>query len=121
VVDLPTVGKNLQEQTMNSFGAKGNGFDYGGRLANANAFPSLHHVFGSRSENIISQIYVSNIRECISAQLAELDQANISAWAQSQANNGGSAAALEKVFRIQADLITKKNGGHHLRLFIITI
>ncbi|CAE6429443.1 hypothetical protein BN14_06483 [Rhizoctonia solani AG-1 IB] len=92
VVDLPTVGKNLQEQTMNSFGAKGNGFDYGGRLANANAFPSLHHVFGSQSENIVSQIY-----------------ANISAWAQSQANNGGSAAALEKVFRIQADLITKKN------------
>ncbi|CAE6445439.1 unnamed protein product [Rhizoctonia solani] len=92
VVDLPTVGKNLQEQTMSSFGAEGNGFDYGGALANANAFPSLHHVFGSQTKSVISQIY-----------------ANIPTWAQSQANSGGSAAALEKVFRIQADLITKKN------------
>ncbi|KAG9093186.1 hypothetical protein FRC07_011517, partial [Ceratobasidium sp. 392] len=30
VVDLPAVGKNLQEQTMNSLGADGNGFDVGG-------------------------------------------------------------------------------------------
>ncbi|KAL5634055.1 hypothetical protein ACGC1H_006030 [Rhizoctonia solani] len=93
VVDLPTVGKNLQEQTMNSFGAKGNGFDYGGSgPSNANAFPGIHHVFGSQAESVASQIY-----------------SNIPAWAQSLANNGGSAAGLEKVFRVQADLITKKN------------
>ncbi|KAF8732638.1 Glucose oxidase, partial [Rhizoctonia solani] len=93
IVDLPTVGKNLQEQTMNSFGAEGNGFDYGGpSLSNVNAFPGLSQVFGSQSENVVSQIY-----------------ANIATWAQSQADSGGSATALEKVFRIQADLITKKN------------
>ncbi|CAE6479891.1 unnamed protein product [Rhizoctonia solani] len=93
VLDLPAVGKNLQEQTMNSFGAEGNGFDYGGSgPSNANAFPGLSHVFGSQAQSIASQI-----------------NSNISAWAQTQAENGGSAAALEKVFRVQADLITKKN------------
>ncbi|QRW20797.1 GMC oxidoreductase [Rhizoctonia solani] len=60
-------------------------------LSNVNAFPGLSQVFGSQSENVVSQIY-----------------ANIATWAQSQADSGG-ATALEKVFRIQADLITKKN------------
>ncbi|KAJ1305214.1 hypothetical protein OPQ81_000243 [Rhizoctonia solani] len=93
VVDLPTVGRNLQEQTMNSFGAEGNAFDYGGSgPSNANAFPGLNHVFGSQAESVATQIY-----------------SNIPVWAQSLTENGGSTAALEKVFRVQADLITKKN------------
>ncbi|CAE6414335.1 unnamed protein product [Rhizoctonia solani] len=93
LVDLPAVGKNLQEQTMSTFGAKGNGFDYGGSgPSDIIAFPGFQHVFGSQAESIVSQIY-----------------SNIPAWAQSQAENGGSAAALEQVFRAQADLITKRN------------
>jgi hypothetical protein len=59
VVNLPTVGKNLQERTMNSLGAKGNGFDWGGRgPSNVIAFPNLYQVFGSQGASVASQIQV---------------------------------------------------------------
>ncbi|KAG9089557.1 hypothetical protein FRC06_001487 [Ceratobasidium sp. 370] len=91
VVDLPTVGKNLQEQTMNSLGADGNGFDVGGSgPSDCIAYPNLYQVFGAQGTVIASQI-----------------QSNVSAWAKAQAANGGSATALQKIFQIQADLITK--------------
>ncbi|KAB5588733.1 Glucose oxidase [Ceratobasidium theobromae] len=94
VVDLPTVGKNLQEQTMSSVGAKGNGFSKGGKgPSDVIAFPNLYQVFGSQGTNVSLQI-----------------QSKVSKWAQSQAANGGSAAALGKIFQIQADLITKNMG-----------
>ncbi|CEL53703.1 Glucose oxidase OS=Aspergillus niger GN=gox PE=1 SV=1 [Rhizoctonia solani AG-1 IB] len=93
VVNLPTVGKNLQEQTMNSLGAKSNGFDWGGRgPSNVIAFPNLYQVFGSQGASVASQI-----------------QSNVTTWANSQAANGGSASALQKIFQVQADLITKQN------------
>ncbi|CCO32582.1 hypothetical protein BN14_06644 [Rhizoctonia solani AG-1 IB] len=93
VVNLPTVGKNLQERTMNSLGAKGNGFDWGGRgPSNVIAFPNLYQVFGSQGASVASQI-----------------QSNITRWADSQAANGASASALRKIFQVQADLITKQN------------
>ncbi|KAG8721074.1 hypothetical protein FRC09_008530 [Ceratobasidium sp. 395] len=93
VVDLPTVGKNLQEQTMNSLGADGNGFDVGGSgPSDCIAYPNLYQVFGSQGATIASQI-----------------QANVSTWAKAQAANGANATALQKIFQIQADLITKNN------------
>ncbi|QRV78525.1 GMC oxidoreductase [Ceratobasidium sp. AG-Ba] len=93
VVDLPTVGKNLQEQTMNSLGANGNGFDVGGSgPSDCIAYPNLYQIFGSQGTAIASQI-----------------QGNVSAWAKAQAANGANAAALQKIFQIQADLITKNN------------
>ncbi|KAG8718647.1 hypothetical protein FRC08_004742 [Ceratobasidium sp. 394] len=91
IIDLPAVGKNLQEQTLNSLGADGNGFDEGGSgPSDCIAYPNLYQVFGAQGTAIASQI-----------------QSNVSAWAKAQASNGGSATALQKIFQIQADLITK--------------
>ncbi|QRV93302.1 GMC oxidoreductase [Ceratobasidium sp. AG-Ba] len=93
VVNLPTVGKNLQEQTMNSLGANGNGFDVGGSgPSDCIAYPNLYQVFGSQGAAIASQI-----------------QGNISTWAKAQAANGANVTALQRIFQIQADLITKNN------------
>ncbi|QRV78538.1 GMC oxidoreductase [Ceratobasidium sp. AG-Ba] len=93
VVDLPTVGKNLQEQTMNALGANGNGFDTAGSgPPDCIAYPNLYQVFGSQGAAMASQI-----------------QGNVSTWAKAQAANGANAAALQKIFQIQADLITKNN------------
>ncbi|KAF8600079.1 hypothetical protein BDV93DRAFT_559719 [Ceratobasidium sp. AG-I] len=93
IVNLPTVGKNLQEQTMSMLGANGNGFEHGGKgPPNCIAYPNLYQVFGSQGATVASQI-----------------QSKISSWAQAQAANGADAAALQKIFQIQADLITKNN------------
>ncbi|KAJ7171196.1 hypothetical protein C8R46DRAFT_1087942 [Mycena filopes] len=92
-VNLPTVGKNLQEQTMNSLGAGGNGFDNGGQgPSDAIAYPNIYQLFGSAASTKVSQI-----------------QGNISAWATSQAGSALSAAALQEIFQVQADLIIDHN------------
>ncbi|KAK0217272.1 glucose oxidase [Armillaria fumosa] len=91
-IDLKTVGKNLQEQTMNSLGADGN-FDYGGRgPSDAIAYPNIYQVFGDGAAASISKI-----------------QSNLSSWASSQANSALSADALEQIYNIQADLIINQN------------
>ncbi|EIW65340.1 alcohol oxidase [Trametes versicolor FP-101664 SS1] len=93
LVDLKTVGKNLQEQTMNSLGAKGNGFNTGGRgPTDAIAYPNIHQLFGNDS-----------------AAAAQRIQTNIAGWAQSQADSALSADALHTIYGIQADLIINKN------------
>jgi choline dehydrogenase len=94
VINLPTVGKNLQEQTMSSLGAGGNGFDVGGRgPSDVIAFPNINELYGSEAQNAISDI-----------------NANFEIWAQQQAAHGASAAALTTIFDIQADLIVNKKG-----------
>ncbi|KAJ6628559.1 hypothetical protein B0H10DRAFT_1940393 [Mycena sp. CBHHK59/15] len=91
LIDLKTVGKNLQEQTNNPIAAGGTGFPFNGTGPNnAIAFPNLFQIFGDASE----------------AKVAEIE-ASLGAWAASQAEHGLSAAALETVFRAQADLIIK--------------
>ncbi|OSD05574.1 GMC oxidoreductase [Trametes coccinea BRFM310] len=94
LIDLKTVGKNLQEQTQNSIGAKGNGFNPGGRgPTDAIAFPNIYQVFGSQAASAVRTI-----------------QSSLSSWAQSQAASGAlSADALNTIFGIQADLIINKN------------
>ncbi|KAJ7732667.1 hypothetical protein B0H16DRAFT_1381392 [Mycena metata] len=92
-VNLPTVGKNLQEQTMNSLGAGGNGFNYGGQgPSDAIAYPNIYQLFGSAASTKVSQI-----------------QGNLSAWATSQAGSALSAAALEQIYQVQANLIINNN------------
>ncbi|KAJ7111152.1 alcohol oxidase [Mycena crocata] len=92
-IDLKTVGRNLQEQTMNSLGANGNGFDKGGRgPSDAIAYPNIYQLFGSQAAAKVSQI-----------------QGNISAWASSQAGSALSASALQQIYQVQADLIINKN------------
>ncbi|KAJ7674067.1 alcohol oxidase [Mycena polygramma] len=92
-IDLKTVGKNLQEQTMNSLGANSNGFDPDGNgPSDAIAFPNIYQLFGSQATLKVTQI-----------------QNNLSAWATSQAADALSADALKQIYQVQADLIINKN------------
>ncbi|KAG7096632.1 hypothetical protein E1B28_004049 [Marasmius oreades] len=92
-VDLKTVGKNLQEQTMTSLGANGNGFDPNGRgPSDCIAFPNIRQVFGNNANSSISKI-----------------NSNLANWANSQAGSALSSAALQQIYQVQADLIINKN------------
>ncbi|KAJ7763137.1 hypothetical protein DFH07DRAFT_939310 [Mycena maculata] len=92
-IDLKTVGKNLQEQTMNSLGANGNGFDKDGNgPSDCIAYPNIYQLFGSEASTKVAQI-----------------QGNLSAWATSQAGSALSAVALEEIYQVQADLIINSN------------
>lgn len=94
VINLPTVGKNLQEQTMTSLGARGNGFDWGGRgPSDVIAYPNINELYGSEAKGAIDDI-----------------NANYANWAKTQAPHGASAAALTTIFGIQKDLIVNKKG-----------
>ncbi|KAJ7075948.1 hypothetical protein B0H15DRAFT_610386 [Mycena belliarum] len=92
-IDLKTVGKNLQEQTMNSLGANGNGFNKDGDgPSDAIAYPNIYELFGSQAAAKVSQI-----------------QGNLSTWAASQASSALSADALQQIFQVQANLIINNN------------
>ncbi|KAF8154931.1 hypothetical protein B0H34DRAFT_753101 [Crassisporium funariophilum] len=92
-IDLKSVGKNLQEQPMNIFGAGGNGFDLGGRgPSDAIAFPNIYEIMGSQANATVAKI-----------------RSSIATWAASQADSGLNAAALEQIFQVQADLIINNN------------
>ncbi|KAL0580899.1 hypothetical protein V5O48_001093 [Marasmius crinis-equi] len=91
--DLKTVGKNLQEQTMTSLGASGNGFDPAGRgPSDCIAFPNIRQVFGNNANNSINKI-----------------NNNLGNWANSQSGSALSSAALQQIYQVQADLIINKN------------
>ncbi|KAF8897995.1 hypothetical protein CPB84DRAFT_1815762 [Gymnopilus junonius] len=91
--DLKTVGRNLQEQTMSILGAGGNGFDEGGSgPTDVIAYPNLYQIFGSSANAAVSHI-----------------QSSLAPWAASQAGNGLSAAALQQIFQVQANLIINNN------------
>jgi len=90
---LVAVGKNLQEQTMNSLGAHGNGFNKGGNgPSDVIAFPNIDQVFGSKSASIKAGI-----------------QANLSSWAVSQQGSAINSNALLNIYNVQADLIVNKS------------
>ncbi|EDR06224.1 uncharacterized protein LACBIDRAFT_174286 [Laccaria bicolor S238N-H82] len=93
LIDLKTVGKNLQEQAMTTHGARSNGFDVGGRgPSDAIAYPNLYQVMGSQASATVTHI-----------------QQSIPSWAASQAGSGLSAAALQQIFQVQANLIINNN------------
>ncbi|KAJ6480268.1 hypothetical protein C8R45DRAFT_905815 [Mycena sanguinolenta] len=93
-VNLPTVGRNLQEQTMNSLGANAvSSFNPDGQgPSDAIAYPNIYQLFGSQASTKVAQI-----------------QGNLSTWAASQASSALSASALEQIFKVQADLIINSN------------
>jgi hypothetical protein len=94
VLNLPTVGKNLQEQTMTSMGARGNGFDFGGRgPSDVIAYPNLYELFGTSANATANTILTST-----------------AAWADAQKANALSKDALQQIYNIQADLIVNKKG-----------
>ena len=78
---------------MSVLGAGGNGFDEGGSgPTDAIAYPNLYQIFGSNANATVSHI-----------------QSSLATWAASQAGNGLSAAALQQIFQIQANLIINNN------------
>jgi len=78
---------------MSTFGASGNGFDVGGRgPTDAIAFPNIYQTLGSNANDTVNKI-----------------QSSIASWAASQADSGLSAAALQQIFQVQADLIINNN------------
>ncbi|KAG6885230.1 hypothetical protein C0993_004637 [Termitomyces sp. T159_Od127] len=93
LLNLKTVGRNLQEQPMSIFGATGNGFDVRGRgPPDVIAYPNLSQVFGAQANATAERIF-----------------ANLKTWASSQAQAALSEEALKKIFEVQADLIVNKN------------
>src|SRR5436305_14958605 len=79
---------------MNAFGAKGNGFDLGGRgPSDAIAYPNIHQLFGSQAGVMVQKI-----------------QSSLDAWSQSQGMNALSAEALKQIYQVQANLIINSNG-----------
>ena len=79
---------------MSVLGARGNGFDVGGRgPSDVIAYPNLHELFGSKGDATAAHI-----------------QSSIASWATSQAGSGLSAEALQQIFQVQADLITNNKG-----------
>jgi hypothetical protein len=82
-------------QTQNNLGAASNGFNTGGNgPSDAIAFPNLYQVFGAQANTTVSKITSS-----------------IPTWAASQAGSALSAAALQQIYQVQADLIINKNGA----------
>ncbi|KAJ3767556.1 alcohol oxidase [Lentinula raphanica] len=97
VLNMRGVGRNLQEQTMNSLGAGGN-FDYGGNgPSDCIAYPNLYQVFGwneTALETVVGQLNDSDTR---------------SSWAASQVASAYSQEALEEIYEVQAGLILNGN------------
>ncbi|KAJ3976604.1 hypothetical protein EV361DRAFT_882774 [Lentinula raphanica] len=55
VLNMRGIGRNVQEQTMNSLGA-GDNFDYGGNgPSDCIAYPNLYQVFGWKLETVVSR------------------------------------------------------------------
>ncbi|KAI0640681.1 hypothetical protein C8Q79DRAFT_434415 [Trametes meyenii] len=93
LIDLKTVGRNLQEQTLSVVVAQGTDYDVGGLgPMNALGFPNLYQLFGRNATSAVRTIQMS------------IDQ-----WAQSQAGSALSAEALRAIYDIQMDLIVNHN------------
>ncbi|KAI3599065.1 glucose oxidase [Moniliophthora roreri] len=92
-IDLKTVGKNLQEQSMSAMGAGGNGFDPQGRgPSDCIAYPNIRQLFGSNAQSSINKI-----------------NGNLANWANSQAGSALSGSALQQIYQVQAGLIVNNS------------
>ncbi|KAJ7175007.1 hypothetical protein C8R43DRAFT_1084725 [Mycena crocata] len=105
LLDLKTVGKNLQDQANSPIAAGGTNFSFGGTGPNdAIAYPNLYQLFGNESDAKVAQI-----------------EASIGPWAASQAEHALSAAALETIFRAQADVIIQDKELEYASIFPLDI
>jgi choline dehydrogenase len=99
-----TVGKNLQEQTLDLVIAHPSGFDpEGAGPQDAIAFPNLYELFGKEANSAVKNI-----------------SSSISAWADSQAENAVSAKALKEIFELQAKLVIDHTSPLFELFFITT-
>lgn len=89
VVNLPTVGKNLQEQTQSVLMANGTGVDTGGQgIADTIAFPNVYQLFGSGSDDAVAKI-----------------RGSLRDWSISQADHALDGESLYEIMKLQADII----------------
>lgn len=111
-LDLPAVGHNLQEQTMDSLGHSAKpSFDSDGRgPSDCIAYPSLKELFASGAGSNGS---------VTADQIADHIMAMYPSWAQNQATSGMSADALTTIFGIQAKLIVNNNGTDSTYHFLL--
>lgn len=93
-INLPGVGRNLQEQTMNSIGSDKGNYDFNGDgPSNVIANPSISQLMSNSSD----------VRAWV--------ERNLDSWAQDQVNAGSavSKAALLKQWRVMIKQIWEKN------------
>ncbi|CAO1624064.1 unnamed protein product [Sympodiomycopsis kandeliae] len=93
-INLPGVGKNLMEQTMNSIGSKKGNYDFGGNgPSSVIAYPSISQIMSNSSD----------VRSWV--------EQNIDSWAQDQVNAGAVAnkAGLVKQYQLATKLIFDRN------------
>ncbi|KDQ08161.1 hypothetical protein BOTBODRAFT_38148 [Botryobasidium botryosum FD-172 SS1] len=90
IVNLTTVGRNLQDQTLSTLSCKtvASYQPQGRGPADVIAYPNLYELFGSSSAG-------STIN------------GSLDAWASAQADNALSATALRKIYDVQARAITE--------------
>ncbi len=102
-VNLKTVGRNLQEQTMSTFGhsAKSSFNPEGLGPSNCIAFPSIDQLFRSGAG-----ANTTTSADAVKKQINTM----YPTWAISQAMNAMDASALTTIFQIQAELIVNKSG-----------
>ena len=98
VVDLPGVGKNLQEQTQSAIGWSSEFVENIQSLSGLIAYPDMKALFGNADK---------------AAQVAGSIWGGIKQWAADAAAAGAlvSASAGEALFNVQADLMINKGVG----------
>lgn len=92
LLNMKTVGRNLQEQTQDTITINSNYTRIGTGPKDVIAYPNIYQTFGSAAASMVSMI-----------------QSSLSSWAASESNNALSASALEQIYKVQADLIINDN------------
>jgi choline dehydrogenase-like flavoprotein len=99
-VNLRTVGRNLQEQSLTALGHPATGgFNPGGRGPNdVIAYPNIDQLFSaSAGGNGTAQGNAAAVKQWVQGSVGE--------WARKEAINGLSEEALRTIFNIQAGYI----------------
>ncbi|CAG7852450.1 Glucose oxidase; AltName: Full=Beta-D-glucose:oxygen 1-oxido-reductase; AltName: Full=Glucose oxyhydrase; Short=GOD; Flags: Precursor [Serendipita indica DSM 11827] len=90
VLNLPTVGKNLQEQTLVPIFFNRTYEMLSRPWSNLLAFPNLAQLYGKNATAVAAEI-----------------RSSLDSWADSQKENALSKAALKKIYESQADVIIR--------------
>ncbi|EJC99750.1 alcohol oxidase [Fomitiporia mediterranea MF3/22] len=102
IIDLPTVGKQLQERTRNELARNVSAsFNPGGPgPANTMSYPSLKELFtkGGGSNGSVT-----------GEEVADYITAMYPIWAQKEAHNALNADALTTIFKVNVDLMVNSN------------
>ncbi|KZP30479.1 GMC oxidoreductase [Athelia psychrophila] len=88
VLNITTVGRNLQEQTQNTISVQAHFTENGTGPSDVVAYPNIYQAFGDNATAVVSDM-----------------QSSLASWAASQANNALSADALAQIYQVQANLI----------------